>query len=77
MEVAGFFCAHQCELLDLQTRRQSYHVTLHMECTKHHGYKGDLRVTPGTCGDVGERAQVILVWVRAPSVGYASYPRKL
>ena len=23
-------------------------------------------MTPGTCGAIGERAQVILVWVRAP-----------
>ena len=36
------------------------------ECPQHHGHKGDLGVTPGTCGAIGERAQVILVWVRAP-----------
>ena len=36
------------------------------ECPQHHGHKGDPRVTPGTCGAIGERAQVILVWVRAP-----------
>ena len=34
-------------------------------------------MTPGTCGAVGERAQVILVWVRALSVGNASHPRRL
>ena len=33
---------------------------------QHHGHKGDPGVTPGTCGAIGERAQVILVWVRAP-----------
>ena len=36
------------------------------ECLQHHGHKGDPGVTPGTCGAIGERAQVILVWVRAP-----------
>ncbi len=50
---------------------------LHEECLKHHGHKGDPGVTPGTCGAVGERAQVILVWVRAPGVGNASHPRRL
>jgi hypothetical protein len=46
-------------------------------CLKHHGHKGDPRVTPGTCGAGGEKAQVILVWVRAPGVGNASHPRGL
>ena len=36
------------------------------ECSQHHGHKGDPGVTPGTCGAIGERAQVILVCVRAP-----------
>ena len=36
------------------------------ECPQHHGHKGDPGVTPGTCGAIGERTQVILVWVRAP-----------
>ena len=36
------------------------------EGPQHHGHKGDPGVTPGTCGAIGERAQVILVWVRAP-----------
>ena len=44
---------------------------------KHHGHKGDPRVTPGTCGAGGERAQMILVWVRAPGIGNASHPRRL
>ena len=35
------------------------------ECRQHHGHKGDPEVTLGTCGAIGERAQVILVWVRA------------
>jgi hypothetical protein len=34
-------------------------------------------VTPGTCGADGEKAQVILVRVRAPGVGNASHPRGL
>ena len=46
-------------------------------CPRHHGHKGDPGVTPGTCGAGGERAQVILVWVRAPGVGNASHPRRL
>ena len=33
----------------------------HEKCLKHYGHKGDPGVTFGTCGDVGERAQVILV----------------
>ena len=44
---------------------------------KHHGHKGYPIVTPETCGTVGERAQVILVWVKAPGVGDASHPRRL
>ena len=36
------------------------------ECPQHHGHKGDPGVTPGTCGAIGEKAQVILVWARAP-----------
>ena len=36
------------------------------ECPQHHGHKGDPRVTLETCGAIGERAQVIFVWVRAP-----------
>ena len=35
-----------------------------------------LEVTPETCGVIGERTQVILVWVRAPYIGYASHPRR-
>ena len=36
------------------------------ECPQHHGHKEDPGVTPGTCGAIGERTQMILVWVRAP-----------
>ena len=47
------------------------------ECPKHHGHKGDPRVTPRTFGAIGERVQVILVWARAPGVGNASHPQRL
>jgi hypothetical protein len=50
---------------------------LHKGCPKHHGHKGDPGVTPRTCGAGGEKAQVILVWVRAPGVGNASHPQRL
>jgi hypothetical protein len=53
------------------------HAPLHKECLKHHGHKGDPGVTPGNCGTDGEKAQMILVWVRAPGVGNASHPRGL
>ena len=58
---------------DLQCCRAPFHE----ECPKHHGHKGNPGVTPGTCGAIGERAQVILVWVRAPGIGNASHPRRL
>ena len=47
------------------------------ECPQHHGHNGDPRVMPKTCAAIGERAQVILVWVRAPGHGNASHPQKL
>jgi hypothetical protein len=50
---------------------------LHKGCLKQQGHKGDPGVTPGTCGAGGEKAQVILVWVRAPGVGNASHPQRL
>ena len=50
---------------------------LHEECPKHYGHKEDPGVTPGTCGAIGERAQVILLWVRAPGVGNVSHPWRL
>jgi hypothetical protein len=39
--------------------------------------QGDQGVTPGTCGADGEKAQVILLWVRAPGVGNASHSQGL
>ena len=50
---------------------------LHRECLKHHGHKGDPGVTTRICGAIGERSQVILVWVRAPGVENASHPQRL
>ena len=47
------------------------------ECPQHHGHKGDLGVTPKTCGAIDERAQVILVWVRAAGHGNTSHPQEL
>ena len=41
------------------------------------GTKGDPIMPPGTCGAIGERAHVILVWLRAPDVENASHSRKL
>ena len=46
--------------------RWNCRTTLLEECPQHHGHKGDPGVTPGTCSAIGERAQVILVKVRAP-----------
>ena len=40
----------------------------HEEWSQHYGHKGDSKVTLGTCGVISERAQVILVWVRALSI---------
>ena len=47
------------------------------ECSQHYGNKGDPGVTPGTYGTIGEKAQVILVSVRAPGVENASHSRRL
>jgi hypothetical protein len=52
------------------------HVPLHEECPKHHGHKGDMGMTPGTCDAIGEKAQAILLWVRFPGVKNASHPRR-
>ena len=54
-----------------------YRTPLLEECPQHHGHKGDPGVTLGTCGAIGERAQVILVWVRASGRENASHPHEL
>ena len=43
----------------------------------HLGHKGDLGVTSRISGVVGERAQVILVWMRIFGVENISYPWRL
>ena len=48
-------------------------TTLLEECPQDHGHRGNPRITPRTCGTIGERAQVILVWVRALRHGNASH----
>ena len=53
----------------------SAHV--HKECLQHHGHKGDPGVTPGTCGAIGEKDQLIIVWVMAPCVQNVFHPRRL
>jgi len=55
-QVGSFCFVHLCR------------APLHEECPQHHGHKGDPGVTPGTCGAIGERDQVILMWVRAPGI---------
>jgi hypothetical protein len=54
-----------------------YRAPLHKGCPKQHGHKRDPGVTPGTCVTDGEKAQVILVWVRATGVENASHSRGL
>ena len=56
---------------------RSCHVPLHEECPQCHGHKGDPIVTSRTCGAIGERAQVIRMWLRALVVENTSHPRKL
>ena len=50
---------------------------LHEDYPQHHRYKGDPGMTPRIYGAIGKRAQVILVWVRAPGFGNTSHPRRL
>ena len=58
-------------------KKEGGRAPFHEECLKHHEHKGDPGVTPKTCGGIGERAQMILVWVRALDVENASHPQKL
>ena len=64
-------CTH---LNDKYPKHHGCRAPLHEEYPKHHGHKGDPRVTPGTSGAVGERAQVVLVWLTTLGVGNASHP---
>jgi hypothetical protein len=45
-----------------------YRAPLHKECLQHHGHKENYEVTPGTCGTIGEKDQMILLWVRGSGV---------
>jgi hypothetical protein len=45
----------------LEPNGRECRAPLHEEYPQHHGHKGDPGVTPGTCGTIGERAQVVLV----------------
>ena len=54
--------AHALVTKLLYTCIRDCRAPLHKECMKHHGHKGDLEVTLGTCGADGEMAQLILVW---------------
>ena len=38
------------------------------QCSKRHKDNGNPAVTPEACGGVGERAQVIPLWIRAPDI---------
>ena len=40
-------------------------ASLFEECPPHHGHKEDPGLMLGTCGAIGERTQLILVWMRA------------
>jgi hypothetical protein len=60
-----FVCLHMQWTEDI---RGECRAPLHEECPQHYGHKGDPGVTPGTCDAIGERDQVILMWVRAPGV---------
>lgn len=45
---------------------------LHEECPKHHGHKENSKITPRTCATIAERAQVIIMWMKAAGVRNAS-----
>jgi len=44
------------------------------ECLQHHLHKENPGVTPKICGAIGERAQMIVVWVRAQGIEIVSQP---
>jgi hypothetical protein len=62
---AGWATLHIKAETSMVVKNRRCCAPLHEECLEHHVHKGDLEVTPGTWGAIGERAQVILVWVRA------------
>jgi hypothetical protein len=61
----------------ISTSESQCYAPLHEECPKYHGHKEDLGMTLKICGASGEKAQMILVWVKVPSVGNASNTQRL
>ena len=59
--------------IEITRDNKCFCTLLHEECLQHHGHKGDPGVTLGTCSAIGERAQVILMWVRALGIENASH----
>ena len=54
-----------------------YRIPLLEKVPQHHGHKGDPEVTSRACAAIGEKDQVILVWVKAPCVENPSHAWKL
>ena len=46
------------EMIPTPTKNTCCHGPLHEVCLQHDGHKGDLGMIPGTCGAIGERAQI-------------------
>ena len=72
----------RAELILMWVRATSFgntccRASLQEECPKYHGHKRDPEVTPGIFGAGGERAQMILVWIRALGVENVPYPCSL
>lgn len=49
------------------------YAPLHEYCTKYHSHNGDPKATPATCGVIGEKTQVMLMWVSVKGVGHPSH----
>ena len=47
---------------------------LYEECLQHQMHKEDYGVMPETCGIIGDKIQVNLLWMRALGIGNVSYP---
>lgn len=52
---------HSCLGIYMCVGWHSCCTPLYENCPQHHWHKGDPRMTPKTCGAIGQRAQVILV----------------
>ena len=74
--VLGLAKRHREDLGTMQALDKDCHPPLHEDCLKYHGHKGDPRVIPKTCGAIGERAQVNLVWTKASDIKNAFHPWK-